>query len=543
MKPAELADKATWAVMWYACKLQLAEQGITDYEQINALFDDVIYKTQVVDSVLTKSQYMRDKGFLARTTSAFMSEAVTTASMVLGTYDEFRMDMRKGASAGQAWRAHKNDIGRTVLVYSVSAILLSMVQAVADAWRDDDDYEEWHEKWLEAFGGNVVDEIVPFNKLPLISYSWDLFKIGLDTFTDLDVYGNPPESALTQWVDTLRKAWEITNDLAKGEGNYTLYAAIYKYLQVASGASGLPVSAGLREVATVWNNTVGVLYPDLKCKSYDSGDMNDIKYAYQDGYLTAEEATEQLLEQGLVDNEDEAYFTVQGWEADGSYSRYGKLDAALKSGTGFNESMKELLSHGYTEDDIHSRVRTKAGEWYRGGEISKKQATDMLNKYTDMSDEDITKMVNKWSAVVVTGIEYDDIDDEFMAGKITASRAIEMYMRYGGMAKEDATEKVTALSFVKEHPSLEGENVSYSFVAGYTEYCEPKGIDVKVAYDVWKYAGSMESEKDDRGEIIVSKKEKVLEYVDSLDLSRKQKDALYYALGYAKSTIKDAPWR
>jgi hypothetical protein len=540
MKPAELADKATWAVMWYACKLQLAEQGITDYEQINALFDDVIYKTQVVDSVLTKSQYMRDKGFLARTSSAFMSEAVTTASMVLGTYDEFRMDMRKGASVGEAWRAHKGDIGKTVLVYSVSAILLSMVQAVADAFRDDDDYEEWYEKWLEALGGNVLDEIVPFNKLPLVSYLWDTTKIALDIFTDLDVYGNPPESVITQWVDTLRKAWEITNDLAKGEGNYTWYAAIYKYLQAASGASGLPVSAGLREVVTVWNNTFGTLYPDLKLKSYDSGDKNEIKYAYQDGYLTDEEAVDLLLEQGLVDNEDEAYFTVQGWEAGDGYSRYDKLDEALRSGTGFNEAMEELLSHGITEKNIRERVKTQAGKWYRGGEISKQQATDMLTKYTDMDSEEITKTVNMWSAVVVTGIEYDDIGDEFMAGKITASRAIEMYMRYGGMTKEEATEKVTVHSFVKEHPSLDGESISYSFVSAYTEYCEPQGIDVETLLDVRKFKGSAESDEGKRGK---TAKEKVLEYIDSLDLSRKQKDALYYASGYAKSTIKDAPWR
>ena len=544
MKPAELADKATWAVMWYACKLQLAEQGITDYERINALFDDVIYKTQVVDSVLTKSQYMRDKGFLARTTSAFMSEAVTTASMVLGTYDEFRMDMRKGASAGQAWRAHKNDIGRTVLVYSVSAILLSMVQAVADAFRDDDDYEEWYEKWLEAFGGNVLDEIVPLNKLPLVSYLWDTMKIALDIFTDLDVYGNPPESALTQWVDTLRKAWEITSDLAKGEGNYTLYAAIYKYLQVASGASGLPVSAGFREVATVWNNTVGVLYPDLKWKSYDSGDKNEIKYAYQDGYLTDEEATELLLEQGLVDNENEAYFTVQGWEVGEGYNRYEKVYEAVRTGTSIDEAMKELLSHGYTEKDVIKQVKTEIGKWYRDGEVSKQQATDMLTKYTEMSDEEITKLVNQWSAVVVTGIEYDDIDDEFMDGKITASRAIEMYVRYGGMTKEDATEKVTALSFVKDHPSLEGESVSYKFVTAYNEYCEPKGIDVNLFHEVWQYKGSATADIDKRGEIIPdSAKKKVLAYIDELDLSRKQKDSLYYALGYAKSTIKDAPWR
>ena len=123
------------------------------------------------------------------------------------------------------------------------------------------------------------------------------------------------------------------------------------------------------------------------------------------------------------------------------------------------------------------------------------------------------------------------------------SRAIEMYMRYGGMAKEDATEKVTALSFVKDHPVLEGESVSYSFVEAYNEYCEPQGIDVKLAHNVLKFKGSATSDINDRGKVTVSAKEKVMEYIDTLDLSRKQKDALYYACGYAKSTIKEAPWR
>jgi hypothetical protein len=428
-------------------------------------------------------------------------------------------------------------------VYGVSAIILAAVQAVADAWRDDDDYEEWYEKWLEAFGGNFIDEAMPLNKLPLASDVYDLAK-ELLSIVGVDTYGNPPQSVYMQWYDSLVKGSEIIYQKIAGEDtNYTYYAGIYKLLQAVSGITGLPGAAAMREVITAWNNTVGAMAPSLKVKSYDSGDANEIKYAYKDGYLTDEEAAEQLLEQGLVDNENEAYFTVQGWEAGDGYSRYDKVYEAVRNGASIDAAMKELLSKGYTEKDVIKQVKGKIGEWYRGGEISKKQATDMLTKYTDMSDKDITKMVNEWSAVVVTGIAYDDIDDEFMAGKITASRAIEMYMRYGGMAKEDATEKVSALSFVKDHPSLEGESVSYKFVTEYTEYCEPKGIDVKVAYDVWKYAGGTESDKDDRGEIIVSKKEKVLEYVDSLDLSRKQKDALYYALGYAKSTIKDAPWR
>ena len=546
---AEKADTLTWAAMWSACKEEvIKKQNLTPkdadfYDEVTALFEDVIYKTQVVDSVLTKNQFLRSKGLLARLTGSFMSESTATASMLIDAVDKYNTDIKRGMSRSQAWEKNKHRIGHTMYVYGVSAVILAAVQAVADAWRDDDDYEEWYEKWLEAFGGNFIDEVMPVNKLPIIADFYDFAKEVLSVF-GVDTYGNPPQSVYMQWWDSLYNGIKIVWQNVTGEDtNYTYYSGIYKLLQAVSGITGLPGAAAMREIVAAWNNTVGAMAPSLKVKTYDSGDKNEIKYAYQDGYLTDEEAVDLLLEQGLVDNEDEAYFTVQGWEAGDGYSRYDKLDEALKSGTGFNESMQELLSHGITEKDIQKRVKTKAGEWYRGGEISKQQAINMLTEHTDMESDEITKEVNKWSAVVVTGIEYDDIGDEFMAGKITASRAIEMYMRYGGMTKEEATEKVSVHSFVKEHPSLDGENISYSFVTAYNEYCEPQGIDVKLAHDVLKFKGSATSDTNDRGKVTVSAKEKVMEYIDTLDLSRKQKDALYYACGYAKSTIKEAPWR
>ena len=39
-----------------------------------------------------------------------------------------------------------------------------------------------------------------------------------------------------------------------------------------------------------------------------------------------------------------------------------------------------------------------------------------------------------------------------------------------------------------------------------------------------------------------SKKRKVLDYIDAMDLNIAQKTALYYAAGYAASTLSDAPW-
>ena len=550
---AEKADTLTWAAIWSACKEEVTKKqsfksgDVGFYEAVTRLFEEVVYKTQVVDSVLTKNEYLRSKGMLARLMGSFMSEPTTTASMVVDAVDKYNADRRRGMTRQQAWGKNRRMIGRTIYVYAMSAVILAAVQAVADAFRDDDEYEEWYEKWLEAFGGNLVDEFMPFNKLPILSDFYDLAK-ELLSILGVDTYGNPPQSVFMQWYDSLAKGVEILYDKFSGEDtHYTYYGGIYKLLQAVSSMSGLPMAMVTREIVTAWNNIVGAMAPSLKVKTYDPGEKNEIKYAYQDGYLSFDEAIEQLVKQELVDNENEAYFTVSEWEAGDGYSRYDAVYEAVRTGGDISAAMDELTSHGYTEKDVLSQVMTQIGKWYYDEEsdyrITKQQAIDMLSKYTKLTDEEITKKVNKWSCVVVTGVKYDDIDDEFVEGKITASRAIDMYVRYGGMTKEDATNKVAVYSFVKKHPSLDGENISYSFVSAYTEYCEPQGIDVDVFRDVWQYNSSVEGDKDKKGNTISgSKKAKVLNYIDSLRLSKKQKDSLYYAFGYSASKIREAPW-
>jgi hypothetical protein len=551
---AEKADLLTWAAMWSACKEEVIKKqrlrpnDAGFYEAVTQLFEDVIYKTQVVDSILTKNEFMRSKGFFARAIGSFMSEPTTTASMVVNAYDKYHMDMQRGMTKQQAWQNNSKLIGRTLYVYGITQALLAAVTAVMDAWRDDDEYEDFGEKWLEAFGGNLVDELLPFNKLPILSDFYDLAK-ELLSILGVDTYGNPPQSVFMQWYDSLVKGVEIMYDKIAGEDtNYTWYAGIYKLLQAASGMTGLPMAATTREIIAAWNNTVGAMAPSLKVKTYDPGEMNEIKYAYADGYLTDEEATELLLEHGLVDNEDEAYFTIQGWEAGEGYSRYDAIYDAVLNGGNFDAAMAELTSRGYDEEDVISQVTSQIGKWYSDSEsdirISKQQAITMLEKYTDMTDEEITKKVNRWSSKVVTGIAYDDIGDEFLEGNITASRASEMFMRYGSMTKEEAGKKVAVLQFVKDYPQFDVNDVSYSMVEGFSTYGESAGIDVNIFYDAWKYKTNAKADLDKNGKAISgSAKEKVLDYVDALDLTKKQKDSLYYAFGYAESELKKSPWR
>ena len=593
---AEKADLWTWAAIWSAakeeviCKQKLTPKSEGFYEAVTKLFEDVIYKTQVVDSVLTKNEFMRDKGFFARAVGSFMSESTTTASMLVDAYDKYHMDMQRGMTRQQAWKKNSKMIVRTAYVYGVGALILAAVQAVADAFRDDDDYQAFMEKWLEAFGGNLVDEVMPVNKLPIVSDFYELAK-KLLSIVGVDTYGNPPQSVFMQWYDSLVKGVEILYDRISGEStNYTWYGGAYKLLQAASGISGLPMAAATREIITAWNNTVGAMAPSLKVKTYEPSEKAQIKYAYEDGYLTSEEAKEQLLQQNLVDTEDEAYWTIQGWEAGDGYSRYDAIFDAVRNNGDFNAAMRELTSHGYTEKDVLSNIKGKIGEWYKGGEITKQQATSMLSKYMGMDSEDITETVNKWSSKVVTGIAFEDIKDEYLSGSITAANAIDMYVRYGGYTKDKATEtvnkwraeketgvayddikdafmdgdisqgdaknmymtygglteekaaeKVTVLAFVKKYPDL--DDITYTAIEKYQTYCETAGVPAETFYDAWKYESNTDADVDAKGESISgSKKVKVLAYINGLDLTYAQKDSLYYAFGWAESKISEAPW-
>lgn len=300
---AEKADQLTWAAMWSACKEEVRRkyriQPGSDhfFEAVTSLFEEVVYKTQVVDSVLTKNEYLRSKGLFARATGSFMSEPTTTASMLADAFDKYRMDLQSGMSMRQAWEKNNRNIGRTALVYGVGVILLSAVQAIADAFRDDDKYEKYKEKWMEAFIGNFIDELLPFNKLPLVSDFYDLSKQLLSA-VGVDTYGFNPSSIWMQWYDSLVKCTEIiyariTND---EKNRYTWYGGIYKLLQAASGMTGVPMAAITREFVTSWNSTVGQMVPGYYIRSYEQKPETEIKYTFLDGNMSEEEAKQALIQ-------------------------------------------------------------------------------------------------------------------------------------------------------------------------------------------------------------------------------------------------------
>lgn len=358
-KGAEYADRFTWAAMWYAAKDSVKRSNYSTQEEymkaVTDLFEEVIYKTQVVDSLLTKSEFLRSKGGLARQLGSFMSEPSATMSMLADAHFKYTDDIQRGMSRSEAWRRNGGNIAKTAAVYAVGQVILSAMQAVMDAWRDDDEYdsENWLnnylQKYVNAFKGNVVEELAPFGKIPIVSELYEVIKgwmdyAGVFEKIGLDLYGSDISSGLSMYLKYIDKAMKIIIDKVTGnKTNYTNYGVVYNLIRGAANLSGIPFGTAWRELEDIWNNTVGYFVPNMKLKTYErAADRKKregfktfvegtglSQSAYNAIYTEADadgDGVEQAeigpvllreLERGNITQEQaEAIWNVQGWKTD-----------------------------------------------------------------------------------------------------------------------------------------------------------------------------------------------------------------------------------
>ena len=297
MVPAEKGDVVTWARLWRACKLEVQDkQHLTGEELLNATaerFREVIYRTQVVDSTMTRSHAMRGSGTLTKMATSFMSEPTVSYNMVMESTRQIAEDAKR-MGLRTAIRRNWKTAGRAYQAYIVSAIVTAIVESLYDALRDSDD-DKYLEKVWKALGGekpetvkdgildvifglngNLAGDINPIGKVPYLR----------DVVSILGGYSNGRMD--TEAVANLKKAIDIwdevirlqTGDLDKATkttyyGNMTTYGMIYPTAKALSQLTGLPGSAAMREVATAWNTTVGTVWPALKMRTYEDKKLRE----------------------------------------------------------------------------------------------------------------------------------------------------------------------------------------------------------------------------------------------------------------------------
>ncbi|MBQ2241510.1 MAG: DEAD/DEAH box helicase family protein [Clostridia bacterium] len=550
---AETLDRVTWSAMWGAAKQEvrrkykLSPKDAGFYELVTKTFEEVIYKTQVVDSVLTKSELMRNKGAVARTVSSFMSEPVTSLSMLIDVHEKIRRD---------SFSEHKGEFFRAYATYTLQALFVAIAGAIPYMWRDDDEYEEWYEKFLAAAKSNFFSELDPFSKIPFVAEAWEsflsIFKTVHNALFDTNWQIYSQNTAVADIVADLSKGAETLIDRLTNENTkYTHWTWIYALIEGGSAIFGAPFASYAKEATGMWNNTVGVLYPDLKFKTYDAGERNEIKYAYRDGHLTEEEATKHLLEKGIVKNKYEAFFEIEGWKYGIGYSKFGAYYDAIMSED--EERQKLLYDNLYGEkisdgslrheavDSIKTSFAGQVREAYLDGEIEKAKATELLESYGGKSADEAETAIEEWDFELEYGFSWGERVRGYRRGEITGNELKTAVMEIEDEELSDADAYIRLLNLEMANQDID---VTADIASKYFEFAEPAGIDLDVFIDFKYQIKGIEGDKDRNGKTINgTKKAKIMDIINSLPLTKEQKDALYYASGYEKSTIREAPWR
>lgn len=527
-------DEWTWARIWAACKAKASKDTKLTGEALSVetakLFEDVVYQTQVADSVLTRSSLMRSKSQFMKEATSFMAEPTVSLNILLSAFQDYQ----KGHTT---WQKAKRGLMIGFCGYALPAVTNAIFTAFADAWRDDDEYEDFLDKFNQAlFGdkkfldGNLFSELNPLEKIPFIR----------DAISMLKGYSVAPG-----YADMIQSGIDLVDAYKKflsGKGSKTEYGILYQTLQVLGSAVGIGAAPALREVAGIWNHTVGAMYPEYKLKRWETNPKTEIRDAYNRGYFTSEEAMAELLIAGIAGDENEAFWLVREWDyakengsAEG-YSKYGEYYAAVAGNDRATASMlydkliAEKVAEGYlrseAKDSIASSFTTQVKKEYMDGEISRSKAIDLLTANTDNGEAE----VKKWDFELEYGFSWSTRVRGYRLGKISESELISAVMDIEGESREEAEEYIRFLDLEMANQDI---SITASEASSYFEHAEPAGIAIDVYLDYKNKA------KDITGE---GKKKRRMDVIHSLPLTNAQKDALYYAEGWSASTIHEAPW-
>ncbi|MBQ8204176.1 MAG: hypothetical protein IJZ75_07875, partial [Clostridia bacterium] len=244
-------DELVWGHIWAAVKSEIKsttnlKPGTKEFfEAAGARFDEVINLTQVYDSTLSRSQIMRDKGFWAKSVTAFMSEPTVTFNMVCDAVFEIK-------SNGKAGRKKAGAILSSVVI---SIAINNALKSLVTAARDDDEDESFLEKYISAFVNNFVSDLNPLNYIPVIRDLLSIFE------------GYTPERAELTFIGDIITSGKKLLDGKNTEKEYV------DFLSAIAVVFDIPLNNIIRDF-----NAVGNAFTDIFIEKNDTT-VTGIKYA------------------------------------------------------------------------------------------------------------------------------------------------------------------------------------------------------------------------------------------------------------------------
>lgn len=282
-------------------------------------------------------------------------------------------------------------------------------------------------------------------------------------------------------------------------------------------------------------------------------EYGDTKDEYLNGNITIDKAKRVLMGAGATDMEADAKTLQWKFEKDTGIAYDDMSDAYVSGDISRSDAVNYLVKYGKTyRADAEATVQqwqcekdtgfkySELKDLYVAGTISADRAAALRSNYGGASEDDAKSTVLQWQCVKDTGIEYSDIRKAYEEKRVSGEAVENMLMKYGGKSKDDAAARREKYDFTIANPGT--EDISDAAVQKYNESVAAAGISGKDYYTSWQMYNRTESDYDENGKpISYSKLYKIAAYIDSLNLTNAQKDAMFCAF-YTARNLRRTPW-
>lgn len=389
---AQLGDDVTWGYLWNACEAEIKDKhpdvkydSKEFIKMVADRFDEIVDQTQVVDSVLHRSQIMRSQDKLVQMATSFMAEPTKSYNLLVNAV--------RDASEKKSKSAMKR-LGRVVTAYTATQVMNAAIVAVIDATRDleDDDKTFW-DKYIENLKGNIVDNMNPISMIPFAKDIVSIFQ-GYD-ISRLDMQGI---SKLYAGANNMRKY--ITDPDYREK--HTFYDVAKETARGVSLVTGIPGFNVLRDIESLYHAVTGKwlggiirsntrqyqrsvdalldgnteeynsIMQELSDKNVeedkiDSGIMSELKKRYTAGEMEKRTVENILKDQFEMDDND-IYYKLKKWENGSAWTKYSDFYSAMDNAyeTGkindrdkIKAEIDDLKKHGVKEENIKSQITEK----------------------------------------------------------------------------------------------------------------------------------------------------------------------------------------
>ena len=276
--------------------------------------------------------------------------------------------------------------------------LSSVIEALFTAYRDDDEFETFAEKLTKAFFGEsfwdgaLGGNLNLLNNLPLIK---DVIAAA---------QGDTSDAMYSAWAKTMYDGLKtLYTVMVEGGSDADIYRGVYKTVNGMSQLTGIAAGGAMRELVALYNTFVAEPYGWKRLQTYEN---------------TAKDAAKAIYA------------------------------AALRGDTDMVKFYRERTGmYGIDAEKISKALATLVEADLNAGNIDSAAARRLLTGEAGKTADYAADLINDVEYEKATGLDFDNLRDDYAAGLLTESQVRSHLAKYGGLDSDEVEDKMSRYDY------------------------------------------------------------------------------------------------